>query len=194
MRFNNLVFAVLCFGLTYTALADEYEGLAAKGYRWVAVNGPYACTTEQAVQTITSHHTDATELQMVEDIQAYYLIPGTIVRLVQNDPATGMSEIQLGGITRSLWTYTKFLSTRPIPDTYEVIETPENSGLIPSANLGMSQLPPEGPASMPTPGPTSITEESPGPDRSSVNPEELGHPTLHTKPRSMMKKMHHKRS
>ena len=143
MRFNNLVFAVLCFGLTYTAPADEYEGLAAKGYRWVAVNGPYACTTEQAVQTITSHHTDATELQMVEDIQAYYLIPGTIVRLVQNDPATDMSEIQLGGITRSLWTYTKFLSTRPIPDTYEVIETPENSGLIPSANLGMIQLPPE---------------------------------------------------
>ena len=87
---------------------------------------------------------------MVEDIETYYLIPGTIVRLVRNDPATGMSEIQLGGITRSLWTYSKFLSARPIPDTYEVIETPESSGLISKANLGMIQLPPEGPASMPT--------------------------------------------
>jgi hypothetical protein len=70
---------------------------------------------------------------MVEDIQLYYLIPGTIVRVVQSDLATGMSEIRLGGITRLLWTYTKFLSTRPMQDTYGVIEKPENSGLIPSA-------------------------------------------------------------
>ena len=158
MKFRILVFATIGFGLTCPAFAVDYKDLAARGYRWVAVNGPYACTTEQAVQRITSHRTDATELEMVEDIEAYYLIPGTIVRVVQNDPATGMSEIQLGGITRSLWTYTKFLSTRPIPDTYEAIETPENSGLAPSANLGMIQLPPEESAPMPTPGPTPITQ------------------------------------
>ena len=72
---------------------------------------------------------------MVEDIEAYYLIPGTIVRVAQSDPATGMSEIQLGGITRLLWTYTNFLTTRPMQDTYGVIETPENSGLIPGAPM-----------------------------------------------------------
>jgi hypothetical protein len=168
MKFKILVFATIGFGLTCTAFAVDYKDLAAKGYRWVAVNGPYACTTEQEVRRITGHRTDATELQMVEDIQAYYLIPGTIVRLVQNDPVTGMPEIQLGGITRFLWTYTKFLSTRPIPDTYEVVETPENSGLIPSANVGTIQLPPEEPASTPTPGPTPITKEGPGPDTSSI--------------------------
>ena len=42
-----------------------------------------------------------------------------------------MSEIRLGGITRSLWTYSRFLSKHPVRDTYGVIETPENAGLIP---------------------------------------------------------------
>jgi len=49
----------------------------------------------------------------------------------QEDPARGMSEIRLGGITRSLWTYSRFLSKHPVRDTYGVIETPENAGLIP---------------------------------------------------------------
>jgi hypothetical protein len=133
MKFRISVFTTLCSGLICIASADDYEGLAGKGYRWVTVNGPYACTTEQEVKRITNNRTDATELQMVEDIQAYYLIPGTIVRVVQSDPATGMSEIQLRGITRLLWTYTKFLRTRPLQDTYGVVETPENSGLIPGA-------------------------------------------------------------
>jgi len=35
-------------GLTCTVLgADDYSVLAAQGYRWVTVNGPYACNTEQ---------------------------------------------------------------------------------------------------------------------------------------------------
>jgi hypothetical protein len=118
MKFRILVFATIGFGLTCTAFAVDYKDLAAKGYRWVTVNGPYACTTEQAVQRITGHRTDATELQMVEDIEAYYLIPGTIVRVVQNDPATGMSEIQLGGIYQVSMDPTSNFSVRvryPIP-------------------------------------------------------------------------------
>jgi hypothetical protein len=75
MKVRISVFATLCFGLTCIASADDYEGLAGKGYRWVTVNGPYACTTEQEVQRITNNRTDAKELQMVEDIQVYYLIP-----------------------------------------------------------------------------------------------------------------------
>jgi hypothetical protein len=158
MKFKILIFATIGFGLTCIAFDVDYKDLAAKGYRWVAVNGPYACTTEEAVQRITGHRTDATEVQMVEDGEAYYLIPGTIVRVVQNNPATSMSQIQLGEITRSLWTYTKFLSTRPIRDSYEVIETPENSGLIPRGNLGMIQLQAEESVSMPKPGPTPISQ------------------------------------
>jgi hypothetical protein len=44
--------------------------------------------------------------------------------------ANGMSEILLAGITRPLWTYTKFLSARPIHDTYGTVETPDNAGLV----------------------------------------------------------------
>jgi hypothetical protein len=56
--------ALVSLGLTFTAFADKYSDLAAQGYRWATVNGPYACTTEQDVQRITAHHTDATELLM----------------------------------------------------------------------------------------------------------------------------------
>jgi hypothetical protein len=122
-------------GLTCTVLgSDNYSALAAKGYRWVTINGPYACNTEQGVERIVARHTDATELQVVESIQCYYLIPGTIVQVIKEDPARGMSEIRLGSIIRSLWTYTIFLSKHAVKDTYGVIETPENSGLIPTAD------------------------------------------------------------
>jgi hypothetical protein len=122
-------------GLTCTVLGDNnYTALAAQGYRWVTVNGPYACRTEEDVERITAHHTDAAELQVVENIQCYYLIPGTIVQVIKEDPARGMSEMRLGSITRSLWTYSRFLSNYPVQDTYGVIETPENSGLIPTTD------------------------------------------------------------
>jgi hypothetical protein len=49
-----------------------------------------------------------------------------------------MSQIHLGGITRDLWTYTRFLSKRPITDPYGVIETPEASGLVSAQETGTS--------------------------------------------------------
>jgi hypothetical protein len=35
----------------------------------------------------------------------------------------------MAGITRSVWTYTKFLTARRIHDTYGVVETPDTAGL-----------------------------------------------------------------
>jgi hypothetical protein len=70
------------------------------------------------------------ELHMVEEGRAYYLIPGTLVRVMQDDQANGMSEILLGGLTKPLWTYNKFLTGRPIRDIYGVVETPDTAGLI----------------------------------------------------------------
>jgi hypothetical protein len=130
-------------GLACMVLGDDnYSALAAQGYRWVTVDGPYACNTEQDAERITAHHTDATELQVVENIQCYYLIPGTIVQVIKEDPARGMSKIRLGSISRSLWTYNRFLSKHPVRDTYGVIETPRNSGLIPSADIATVPEPP----------------------------------------------------
>ena len=67
---------------------------------------------------------------MVENLQAYYLIPGTLARVIRDDHANGMSEILLAGITTPLWTYTKFLTVRPIHDIYGIVETPDNAGLV----------------------------------------------------------------
>ena len=107
--------------MTYNAWANDLpsvgyspgipvKDLVAKGYRWVTVNGPYACVTEQGVRQITGGHTDLRELHMVENLQAYYLTPGTLARVIQDHHANGMSAIRLAGITRPLWTYTKYLS------------------------------------------------------------------------------------
>jgi hypothetical protein len=44
-----------------------------------------------------------------------------------------MSEMRLGSVTTSLWTYSRLLSKHPMHDTYGIIDTPENSGLIQTA-------------------------------------------------------------
>ena len=69
--------------------------------------------------------------------KTYYLIPGIIVQVVKEDPANGMSQMHLGGLTTSLWTYTRFLSKHPLQDAYGMIETPENSGLMPSVDTAI---------------------------------------------------------
>ena len=65
---------------------------------------------------------------------------------------TGMSEIHLAGIAKALWTNAKFLSPHPTRDMYGVIETPENSGLIPSADTGVIRPPSEEATPMQAPG------------------------------------------
>jgi hypothetical protein len=191
MKFRIVVIATIGFELACTGFAGDYKYLVGKGYRWVTVDGPYACSTEEEVRRITTHRTDATELQMVEDGQAYYLIPGTMVQVVKENPASGMSQVNLGGITKPLWTCTKFLGTRPIRDTYGVIETPETSGLIAGADAGVIQLTSVGSAPMSASSQTTITPENPGPDTSSMNQGRPNDSTLHTKPPRMMRKVHH---
>jgi hypothetical protein len=125
-----LSIAVAAVVLTSAGLAASYEDLAAKGYRWVTVDGPYGCPSKDDLRQITKHRTDEMELRMVEQVRAYYLIPGGIVRVVQQDAASGMSQIHSAEIVTDLWTLTIFLSRRPIKNTYGEIETPETSGLI----------------------------------------------------------------
>jgi hypothetical protein len=52
-----------------------------------------------------------------------------------------MSEILLGGITRPLWTYTKYLTARPIRDTYGIVETPATSGFVDLTDFGGVVIP-----------------------------------------------------
>ena len=115
----------VALGPVSTALATDYNALIAQGYRWVTVDGPYGCPAKADLQLVTKNRSEETELAMVEQLRAYYLIPGNVVRVVQEETAAGMSKIRAAGIVRDLWTFTKFLSRRPIRDTYGVIETPE---------------------------------------------------------------------
>jgi hypothetical protein len=131
MKLTIAIISAVSLGLTCSAPADDYSALAANGYRWVTIHGPYASSTEQDVERLTGHRADATEAQILEDEKAYYLIPGTIVQVIKEDPANAMSQVQLGGFATFLWTYSRFLSKHPIRDIYGVIETPENSGLFP---------------------------------------------------------------
>jgi hypothetical protein len=114
------------------------KDLVEKGYRWATVNGPFACPSEQEVRKITNHPTDMTEFDMVENGDAYYLIPGTLVRVIRDDRANGMSEILLGGFERPLWTCNKFLTARPIRDIYGIVETPDTAGLIDPGDAGLA--------------------------------------------------------
>jgi hypothetical protein len=116
--------------LTSVGLASSYDELAAKGFRWVTVDGPYGCPSKDDLRQITKNRTDEIELRMVEQLRAYYLIPGGIVRLVQQDAASGMAQIHSAEIVTDLWTLSVFLSKRPVKNTYGAIETPETSGLM----------------------------------------------------------------
>jgi UDP:flavonoid glycosyltransferase YjiC (YdhE family) len=54
--------------------------------------------------------------------------------LLREDPASGMSEIWLGGVTKPLWTYSRFPSKSPVKDADGITQTPENSGLMPGGD------------------------------------------------------------
>ena len=94
------------------------------------VDGPYACPSKEDLREITSHHTDRLELEMVQEGRAYYLIEGVIIQVVEEDAASGMSEIQDPGRPRTYWTLKRFLSRTPIRDTFEAIETLTTSNMI----------------------------------------------------------------
>jgi hypothetical protein len=138
MNAKTVVFGAIVFGLASAALSLNGTTPDAKEYRWIVVDGPYACHSKEDLRQITKHHSDETELQMVAQLRAYYLVSGTIVRLVQADSASGMLQIHRSGITSDLWTFTRFLSKRPLVDPYGVVETPENSGLISAQTTSIS--------------------------------------------------------
>jgi hypothetical protein len=82
MKIRMLVIYVVGLSLIGITCADglpkmgytsgrSVKDLVAKGYRWVTVDGPYACAKEQEVRQITSRRTDLTELSLVEAGDAY---------------------------------------------------------------------------------------------------------------------------
>ena len=131
MKLLTIVLApIVAVGMVSTTWARDYKNLIAEGYRWVSLDGPFACPSKKDLRKITSEPSDTNELHMVEQVRAYYLIQGALVKVIQEDGGTGMVQIRAAGINSNLWTYNKFLSRRPIKNAYAAIETPETSGLI----------------------------------------------------------------
>ena len=159
-RRTILAVAAAAITLTSGALGDEISDLVAKGYRWVTADGLYACVSKDDVRRMVNNPSspagDEVELKMVEQVKAYFLIPGTIVQVTENDPSSGLSKIRMAGITVDLWTLTRFLSKDAVKDTYGVVETPETSGLIPTAASAIDA------------GPTPTSDFSPMSDMSPV--------------------------
>ena len=151
-----LAVAASAITLTSSAFGDKYDDLVAKGYRWATVDGLYACVSKDDVRRVVNNPSDEVELRLMEQVKAYFLTPGTIVQVTEEDTGSGMSKIRMAGITVDLWTLTRFLSKRAIKDTYGVIETPETSGLIPTATSAIDA------------GPTPASDFSPVPNVSPV--------------------------
>lgn len=182
-----LVIAAASVTLTSTALADKYRDLVAQGFRWSNINGLYACVSKDDVRRVVNNRSDEVMLKLVEQVKAYFLTTGALVQVIEEDPQSGLSKVRIAGITVELWTLTKFLSEQPIKDIYGVFETPETSGLIPTAGMGVSAGPtPPGefnpspsPGTNPLPGMSPLPSMSPLPD---VNPLPGVNPVPSTSP------------
>jgi hypothetical protein len=156
--------AVGAIWLTSTALADKYGDLVAKGYRWVTTDGPFACASKDDLRRVIRNRSDENILRMVSQGGVYFLIRGSIVRVVQEDKALGLSQVHWDGIVGNLWTPSKFLSTRPILNILGTIATPTqaigvtnsdvNSQLDVTATPGATATPTHGEAVEPEASPT----------------------------------------
>src|SRR5215471_20837100 len=144
-----LLAAAVAVGLALAGLGANYDDLIRQGYRWVTVDGPLACVSKDDLRQMVQKPSDELRLKMVEEVRAYYLIRGTVVRVVTQETSSGLSQISIPGITQNLWTASKFLTKQPIRDIIGRIETP---GMLEgaSATLTASPAPTESPT--PTPG------------------------------------------
>ena len=69
-----LCISAVAIGLTPVALADKYDDLAAKGYRWVTVDGAYGFRSRDEVRQIIKGRADRNDVKLIEQLRTYYLI------------------------------------------------------------------------------------------------------------------------
>src|SRR6516162_2398075 len=135
--------ATVAVGLASAGLAASYDDLIRQGYRWVTVDGPLACVSKDDLRQMLDKPSDELKLKMVEEIRAYFLIRGSVVRVVLEEKSSGLSQISIPGITQNLCTLTKFLTKQRFRHIIGRIETP---GML----QGATATPTESPT--PTPG------------------------------------------
>jgi hypothetical protein len=162
MKALTMILAAVAAGLAPTALADPYKNLAAQGYRWVSVDGPYACRSKDDLREISKHPTDLIGFRMVQERGAYYLIQGQIVQIDQVDAAAGMSQMHVPGHPAKVWTLSRFLSREPIRDASGIFETLTTLNMMPNEQMGVPAASPDTTAtSSPTPKADAGAEKHP---------------------------------
>jgi hypothetical protein len=124
-------FAVSCL-LSLNGFAAGYDDFLKQGYRWVSVDGPFACVSIEDLRKIPFDGGDSLKLKMVEDLKAYYLVRGAVVQVIKEDKSVGVSQIHIEGITTPLWTWSRYLSRQPIRDIIGKVETPPTPSGSPS--------------------------------------------------------------
>jgi hypothetical protein len=65
-----LLAPIVAVGMASTALAAHYKDVVAEGYRWVSLDGPFACPLKEDLRTITREPSDTSELHIVEQVRA----------------------------------------------------------------------------------------------------------------------------
>ena len=129
MKVPILSLAVLIIaGIQSAAFAADYKEWVAQGYRWSSVGGLHAYLSKEDAKKERSRRDKSSVSEKVR--YAYYLRPGKIVLVIGTDPADGLSEIRMGGITSNLWTATRNLSMSPVKNAVGKIETPETAGIM----------------------------------------------------------------
>jgi hypothetical protein len=158
----TIILAAVAAGLAPTASADPYKNLAAQGYRWASVDGPYACRSKDDLREISKHPSDLIGFRMVQERGAYYLIQGQIVQIDQEDAVAGMSQIHVPGHPMKVWTLTRFLSRQPIRDASGIFETLTTLNMVPTEQMGIPAASPDTTAtSSPTPKADAGAEKHP---------------------------------
>jgi|ERR1700733_6262672 hypothetical protein len=163
-----LAIAAASVGLASTVVADKYDDLVKKGFRWINTDGPYACPAKDDVQRMLKDQSDTDQLHMVEQLRAYFLIRGVVVQVLQEDKASGMTQFSSAGLNGTFWTLSKYLSKRPIENITGTIEVPVNPA-SPTVNITGGDQIGGLPTSTVTPGqaampnPTATPVEAPTP-------------------------------
>ena len=164
MKLRTIVGIGAAVWLTSSVLADQYDDLVAKGYRWVTTDGPFACISKDDLNRIIKNRSDENTLRMVEKGGVYFLIRGGIVQVVQEDKASGLSQVHWDGIAANLWAPSKYLSKSPILSILGTIATPTqavgvnrsdvDTRLSPNPTPSQSATPTLGEAAEPDTSPT----------------------------------------
>ena len=156
------LFCLVAAATVTTATATDFKALAEQGYRWVRVNGPYGTPNKNDAAKLAEAKSAATDIELQDKTHAYFLVPGMIVFVLEDDTAAGLSRVRASGIVVDLWTETKYLSAQPLKDSYGVVETPDSSGLGHFGSPTPSPSPSAGDASLidnpllsPSPSPTA---------------------------------------